>query len=113
MLIKNKNNAYAGILSAFAIETLLAMYVMFSTSQGGVEAGWFQLPAAVIAFLKIVIRGLYLWGFYNEVKGKGYSVWYALLGFLGIYGLVVVIALPDRLKDKDKYSRLKSKSRKK
>ena len=43
--------------------------------------------------------GFLIYGLYNYAKGKGYSGWLCLLGFLYILGLIILVVLPDKRKN--------------
>jgi hypothetical protein len=98
MLVEYKTKT--NITIAFAI-LLFIISRVFSTSDlflapvGG--AGLFDL------FSKIFLLGsliLFVFGCYFYAKGKGYSGDWALLGLLGIVGLIILIFFPDRHKRK-------------
>lgn len=45
------------------------------------------------------ILASYIWGCYNEAKGKGYPGWLGLLGILTLIGFIILIVLPDKKKN--------------
>lgn len=47
----------------------------------------------------IVGSGLFIWGCVNYAQGKGYSPWLGALGLLSCLGLIVLVVLPDKMKD--------------
>lgn len=49
----------------------------------------------------ILIAGtaLLVWGLGLYAKAKGHSRWFGLFGLLSCVGLIILAALPDRLKD--------------
>lgn len=53
----------------------------------------------VVDLIALIGMILFFYGLYNYAKAKGYSGWFALLGFLYIIGLVILVILPDKRKN--------------
>lgn len=71
----------------FIITLLLAL--VFSSSH--------LILLAQLAFLISYIAA-FVW-YYNFAKAKGYSGWWALLGFLHLIGFIVILLLPNRTRN--------------
>ena len=42
----------------------------------------------------------FIWGCFNYAAGKGYSKWLGLLSLLYIFGLLILVIMPDKHKQK-------------
>jgi hypothetical protein len=50
------------------------------------------LLAIIVGFL------FFMWGCSSYAQGKGYSQWFGALGLFSIFGLIVLVLLPDKHK---------------
>jgi TRAP-type C4-dicarboxylate transport system permease small subunit len=55
-----------------------------------------------ILSLALAVAGfvLFIWGCASYARGKGLSPWFGALGVLSIIGLIVLVSLPDRHKER-------------
>jgi len=93
--LKYKRNAYIGIISGLIIVLVIHSIITSMTKNG---------TNSIIILYLIYLMGLclWIWGFYNFVKKKGYPVKYTLLSLLSLLGLVIMVSLKDRGEDRDK-----------
>jgi len=49
-----------------------------------------------ILIAQCFMTGIYIWGLMDYARSKGYSLYWALVGFLPLVGLFILIVLPDR-----------------
>jgi len=59
-----------------------------------------QGGALIAVGLVLFLAGLvlFIWGCMSYCEGKGQSKWLGLLGLLSIFGLLILVFLPDRRK---------------
>ena len=58
----------------------------------------------LLVFILIISTILWYWGLYHYAKSKGQSGWAALLGLLNFIGLLVLILLPNKLKNQQNHT---------
>jgi hypothetical protein len=53
----------------------------------------------LLGLLAIIVGFLFfMWGCSSYAQGKGYSQWFGALGLFSIFGLIVLVLLPDKHK---------------
>lgn len=87
MLAENKRNANLGVGIGFVLLVL----------GRGIQVLVKEMAMVSFPFL-LAGLGLFAWGCFNYMKGKGHSQWLGLLG-LTFVGLIIMAFLPDKHKD--------------
>ncbi len=82
---KNTKNAFVGILLGIALH-LIAFFI--NTSIG--------INEALSAILVISGYSLLIWGCWLYIKEKGYNGAWAVLGLLGIIGIIILFFFKDK-----------------
>ena len=86
MLPEKKRNTNIGIGAGILLQ------IIFKVSQASLgQIAWAIGIAGTICFI---------WGCFNYAEGKGYSKWLGLLGLLSIFGLIILVVMPDKHKQK-------------
>jgi len=90
MLAEHKKKASIAIIVSLLLMSAsgyMAGYIANPVKLAGAFAAW------------LLFFGLFLWGSFYLMKGKGYSGWTSLLAFLLLPGLIVMLLMPDKLKE--------------
>ncbi|MGI0134172.1 MAG: hypothetical protein ACREBW_04360 [Candidatus Micrarchaeaceae archaeon] len=88
MLAEYKTKTNIGVGLGIVAE-LVGNFLLDPTSRAQAVLG------AVIILVGFV---MFIWGCVQYAKGKGHSGWFGLLGLVSIFGLLVLVFLPDRHK---------------
>lgn len=95
MVVANKKKANLGIGISLLLGFLMIGYLVMTASKTGTP----PQPNPLISILGYVSTGSMVWGLYNYAKGKGYSGFLAILGFLSLIGWIILVLLPDKRKN--------------
>lgn len=57
-----------------------------------------NIDGSLTLVVNLLISIVYFSGLYYYAKAKGYSGWLLLLGFLHLLGLIILVVLPDKMK---------------
>ncbi|MBI5779423.1 MAG: hypothetical protein HZA49_08200 [Planctomycetes bacterium] len=93
MLVEYKNNAISGIVGGmFVLGGVYQVRSMHPTT----------VPPLLTLGISIIGIVLWIWGCFAYAKGKGYSKYWGLLGFLYLLGLLILALFPDKHKNANK-----------
>lgn len=100
MLISYRNKFIKVFVLSAILEAIPLTYVISlgRALESGNYGGLLFNPSIPLLLIPIMLLavGLQSWSFYLYARAKGYSGWLALMGLTNIFGLVLLVFLPDK-----------------